>query len=119
MSPSDAALADRAHWELAASPALRQDRVTAAISHESGGQLWVVSIFLCEAIELCECISGQEQRVGKAAADVTAGPPSGVLHVLLMAAWTEMETDGGTFSFFLCLCCPPSQLHLLCEETIN
>ena len=52
MSPSDAALADRAHWELAASPALRQDRVTAAISHESGGQLWVVSIFLCGVLVL-------------------------------------------------------------------
>lgn len=40
---SDVALADRAHWELAASPAPRQDRITAVISHESEGQLWVVS----------------------------------------------------------------------------
>lgn len=70
------------------------------ISHESGGQLWVVSIFLCEAIELFECILGQEQRVGKAAADVTAGPPSGVLHVFLMAAWTE-DGDRWRHTFFL------------------
>ena len=70
-----------AHWELAASPALRQARAAAVTSHESEGQLWVVSIFLCEAIELFECISGQEQRVGEAAADVTDGPPRGILHV--------------------------------------
>ena len=70
------------------------------ISQESGGQLWVVSIFVCEAIELFERILGQEQRVGKAAADVTAGPPSGVLHVLLMAAWTE-DGDGWRHTFFL------------------
>lgn len=94
------ALADRAHWELAASPAPRQDRITAVISHESEGQLWVVSIFLCEAIELFECVSGQEQRAGKAAADVTDRPPCGILHVLLMAAWTE-DGDGWRHIFFL------------------
>lgn len=33
-------------------------------------------------IELFECVSGQEQRVGEAAADVTDRPPRGILHVL-------------------------------------
>lgn len=60
----------------------------------------MVSIFLCEAIELFECVSGQEQRVGEAAADVTDRPPRGILHVLLMAAWAE-DGDGWRHIFFL------------------
>ena len=98
-SPSDESLADGANCELAASPALRQERVTAVISHECKGQPWVVSISLCETVELFELILGQQQRVGEAAGNVTGRPRSGILHVLLTVVWTtDSEIWKGFFS---------------------